>query len=104
MKDKLNIKIGRVNNFIIKLVEIDLTCCLTILNEDFFNQLSRIPTISRAKTIMILEGTQRAEVISFSDRIAFKTEQACREAGKISIEGKNYEICDGDVIHFRFNV
>ena len=50
------------------------------------------------------KGFIRAEVISFSDRIEFQTEQACREAGKIAIEGKNYEVRDGDVIHFRFNV
>ena len=50
------------------------------------------------------KGFIRAEVISFLDRIKFKTEQACREAGRISIEGKNYEVCDGDIIHFRFNV
>ena len=50
------------------------------------------------------KGFIRAEVISFIDRIEFKTEQACREAGKISIEGKNYQVRDGDVIHFRFNV
>ena len=50
------------------------------------------------------KGFIRAEVISFNDRIQFKTEQACREAGKISIEGKNYTVKDGDVIHFRFNV
>ena len=49
-------------------------------------------------------GFIRAEVISYSDRINFQTEQACREAGKIQIEGKNYEVRDGDVIHFRFNV
>ena len=50
------------------------------------------------------KGFIRAEVISFEDRVKFETEQACREAGKISIEGKNYQVCDGDVIHFRFNV
>jgi GTP-binding protein YchF len=50
------------------------------------------------------KGFIRAEVISFDDRVKFETEQACREAGKISIEGKNYQVCDGDVIHFRFNV
>jgi len=50
------------------------------------------------------KGFIRAEVIAFKDRIEYKTEHACREAGKISIEGKNYEVCDGDVIHFRFNV
>ena len=50
------------------------------------------------------KGFIRAEVISFVDRIQFKSESACRDAGKISIEGKNYEVIDGDVIHFRFNV
>ena len=50
------------------------------------------------------KGFIRAEVISYENRIKFQTEQACREAGKISIEGKNYEVLDGDVIHFRFNV
>ena len=50
------------------------------------------------------KGFIRAEVISYDDRVKFKTEQACREAGKISIEGKNYQVCDGDVIHFRFNI
>tara|TARA_Y100000589_G_scaffold329988_1_gene378266 strand:- start:725 stop:1807 length:1083 start_codon:yes stop_codon:yes gene_type:complete len=49
-------------------------------------------------------GFIRAEVITLEDRLNYKTEQACREAGKISIEGKNYEVRDGDVIHFRFNV
>jgi len=50
------------------------------------------------------KGFIRAEVISFNNRIKFKTEQACREAGKIFIEGKNYEVCDGDIMHFRFNI
>jgi len=50
------------------------------------------------------KGFIRAEVISFSDRIKFQTEQACREAGKIAVEGKNYEVQDGDIMHFRFNV
>ena len=50
------------------------------------------------------KGFIKAEVISFQDRITLKTENACREAGKISIEGKGYEVVDGDVIHFRFNV
>lgn len=50
------------------------------------------------------KGFIRAEVISYEDRIAYETEHACREAGKIAIEGKNYLVKDGDVIHFRFNV
>ena len=50
------------------------------------------------------KGFIRAEVISFEDRIKYKTEQSCREAGKISIEGKSYIVLDGDIMHFRFNV
>ncbi len=50
------------------------------------------------------KGFIRAEVISFENRIKFKNEHACREAGKISIEGKNYQVRDGDIMHFRFNV
>lgn len=50
------------------------------------------------------KGFIRAEVIAYEDRVAYKTEAACREAGKIAIEGKDYIVKDGDVMHFRFNV
>lgn len=49
-------------------------------------------------------GFIKAEVIKYDDYIKLRTEQACREAGKISIEGKEYVVKDGDIIHFRFNV
>jgi GTP-binding protein YchF len=49
-------------------------------------------------------GFIRAEVIRISDYQKYKTEAGCREAGKISIEGKDYVVKDGDVIYFRFNV
>lgn len=49
-------------------------------------------------------GFIRAEVIKYKDYIVFKTEAACREAGKLFIEGKNYIVEDGDVLHIRFNV
>jgi len=49
-------------------------------------------------------GFIKAEVIKLEDYIKFKTESACKEAGKLSIEGKDYEVNDGDVMHFRFNV
>lgn len=49
-------------------------------------------------------GFIKAEVIKYDDYVAFGSEQACREAGKIAVEGKQYEVKDGDVIHFRFNV
>lgn len=50
------------------------------------------------------KGFIRAEVIKYQDYITLKSEAACREAGKISIEGKEYLVQDGDIMHFRFNV
>ena len=50
------------------------------------------------------KGFIRAEVISYADYIEFKGEQGAREAGKMRLEGKNYSVADGDVIHFRYNV
>ena len=49
-------------------------------------------------------GFIRAEVISFDDFIACKGEQGAKEAGKMRLEGKEYVVRDGDVMHFRFNV
>lgn len=49
-------------------------------------------------------GFIRAEVIKWQDLIELGSEGKCREAGKLSIEGKEYVVEDGDVIHFRFNV
>ncbi|MFY8090321.1 MAG: redox-regulated ATPase YchF [Chitinophagaceae bacterium] len=50
------------------------------------------------------KGFIKAEVISYSDYVQYKTEAACREVGKLRIEGKEYIVKDGDVMHFRFNV
>ncbi len=50
------------------------------------------------------KGFIRAEVIKYEDFINYKSEQACKEAGKMNIEGKEYVVCDGDIMHFRFNV
>ena len=50
------------------------------------------------------KGFIRAEVINLSDYIKYGSEQACKEAGKMSVEGKEYLVKDGDVIYFRFNV
>jgi GTP-binding protein YchF len=49
-------------------------------------------------------GFIKAEVIWWEDLIALKTEAACKAAGKMSTEGKEYVVRDGDVMHFRFNV
>ena len=50
------------------------------------------------------KGFIRAEVIAYDDFIAFKGEQGAKDAGKWRLEGKEYIVKDGDVIHFRFNV
>ncbi|MDP2423001.1 MAG: redox-regulated ATPase YchF [Bacteroidales bacterium] len=49
-------------------------------------------------------GFIRTEVMKYHDFIALKSEHACREAGKFYIEGKNYLVVDGDILHIRFNV
>jgi GTP-binding protein YchF len=50
------------------------------------------------------KGFIRAEVIKLSDYQRYKTEQACKEVGKVAVEGKEYIVEDGDIMHFRFNV
>ncbi len=50
------------------------------------------------------KGFIRAEVIPYADYIAGKGEHGAREAGKMRLEGKDYVVHDGDVMHFRFNV
>lgn len=50
------------------------------------------------------KGFIKAEVISFNDFITLGSEAACRDVGKLRIEGKEYVVSDGDVMHFRFNV
>lgn len=50
------------------------------------------------------KGFIRAAVISYHDFIQYRGEQGAKEAGKFRLEGKDYIVCDGDVIHFRFNV
>ncbi len=49
-------------------------------------------------------GFIRAETISYEDYVTEGSEQMVREAGKMRLEGKDYEVCDGDVMFFRFNV
>lgn len=50
------------------------------------------------------KGFIRAEVIKYDDFIALGSENAVKEAGKMSVEGKSYIVADGDIMHFRFNV
>lgn len=49
-------------------------------------------------------GFIRAEVMAYNDFVTYKGEHGCKEAGKLRLEGKEYIVQDGDVMHFRFNV
>jgi ribosome-binding ATPase YchF (GTP1/OBG family) len=50
------------------------------------------------------KGFIRAEVIKYNDYVTLGSENAVKEAGKMGVEGKEYVVTDGDVMHFRFNV
>ncbi len=50
------------------------------------------------------KGFIRAEVMAYEDFVQYKGEQGTKEAGKWRLEGKDYILKDGDVVHFRFNV
>jgi hypothetical protein len=50
------------------------------------------------------KGFIRAEVIHYEDYVKYGSESACRDHGKLAVEGKEYIVQDGDVMHFRFNV
>ena len=52
----------------------------------------------------IQRGFIRAEVMPCADLLELGSEAKCREAGKLKLEGKEYVVTDGDVVHFRFNV
>ena len=50
------------------------------------------------------KGFIRAETIAFADFIQYKGEAGAKEAGRLRLEGKDYLVQEGDVLHFRFNV
>jgi ribosome-binding ATPase YchF (GTP1/OBG family) len=50
------------------------------------------------------KGFIRAEVIKLPDYVQYKTEAGVKEVGKMAVEGKEYVVKDGDIMHFRFNV
>ncbi len=64
-------------------------------------------TASRAAGVIhsdLERGFIRAEVMKYNDFVTLGSEHACREAGKLLVEGRNYIVGDGDIIHIRFNV
>ena len=50
------------------------------------------------------KGFIRSEVIFYQDYLNYKSEAKIKEAGKLRVEGKDYMVKDGDIMHFRFNV
>ena len=50
------------------------------------------------------KGFIKAEVIKYNDFIKFGSENAVKEAGKLMVQGKEYILNDGDIMHFRFNI
>ena len=50
------------------------------------------------------KGFIRAEVVAYADYNQYESEAKVKEAGKMRVEGKDYTVHDGDVMHFRFNV
>lgn len=65
---------------------------------------AKAPRASAAIHTDFEKGFIRAEVIAYTDYIENKGEQGAKEAGKLRVEGKEYVVVDGDVMHFRFNV
>ena len=65
---------------------------------------SKAPRAAAAIHTDFEKGFIRAEVIKFDDFIAYGSEAAVKEAGKMAVEGKEYVVQDGDIMHFRFNV
>ena len=68
------------------------------------SEQSRISVWRHASNEMKMEIPNRAEVIAYDDFIQYKGEAGAKEAGKWRLEGKEYEVQDGDIIEFRFNV
>lgn len=69
-----------------------------------FREGSKAPQCAGVIHTDFERGFIRAEVIKYDDFVTLGSEAACREAGKLSIEGKDYIVQDGDIMHFRFNV
>jgi len=69
-----------------------------------FRKGSKAPQCAGIIHSDIERGFIRAEVIKYDDYLRYGSESACRDAGKIGVEGKEYVIQDGDIVHFRFNV
>lgn len=91
-----------------KLVPIDLETFLTVGVQEVrawtYLKGSKAPQCAGVIHTDFEKGFIRAEVIKYDDFIKYESEAAVKEAGKMSVEGKEYIVQDGDIMHFRFNV
>jgi len=69
-----------------------------------FRRVSKAPRCAGIIHTDFEKGFIRAEVIKYDDFVTLGGESAVREAGKMAVEGKEYVVADGDIMHFRFNV
>ena len=74
------------------------------LKESGCDRLIKAPQCAGVIHTDFEKGFIRAEVIKYEDYIKYGSEAAVREAGKMGVEGKDYVVQDGDIMHFRFNV
>ncbi|MDH6353753.1 GTP-binding protein YchF [Dysgonomonas sp. PH5-45] len=80
------------------------TCGVQEVRAWTFPEGSKAPQCAGVIHTDFEKGFIRAEVIKYDDFIALGSEAACKEAGKMNVEGKDYIAADGDIMHFRFNV
>lgn len=80
------------------------TCGVQEVRAWTFLRNSKAPQCAAVIHTDFEKGFIRAEVIKYNDFITLGSEAACKEAGKMNVEGKEYVAQDGDIMHFRFNV
>jgi hypothetical protein len=101
---------GLGNQFLANIREADAIAHVVRCFEDpnvahFGGKVDPVSDIETINTELALErGFIRAEVASYDDYVACGGEQGAKEAGKLRLEGKDYALRDGDIVHFRFNV
>ncbi len=89
-----------------KLLELEtfLTAGVQEVRAWTFRRGSKAPQCAGVIHTDFEKGFIRAEVIKFEDYMNYRSEAAVKEAGKMNVEGKDYVVQDGDIVHFRFNV
>lgn len=107
--DEIGLKesgVARLIKSAYKLLDLEtyFTCGVQEVRAWTFLKGSKAPQCAAEIHTDFEKGFIRAEVIKYDDFIKYGSEAACREAGKLSVEGKEYVGQDGDIMHFRFNV